>query len=302
MRRYLQVQRIISCNRYINLASSKRKINSNQPNAMYPKRLKRPTKDDVCIICQDSTGARVDRCNEYDCKCRGIFFHDTCFQEYEGFACPICRDVTSGVPDPLFYAALDSIDPNSQDIIRNMTYHMGTSNVRHMLREFHEAQDARLHTTRNRLGNVETTEESHEESHEEDPEERHQHICNHILGVILLLVYMSEMYYAWWALDAWNTYSKYQNFVLFFMIVNATYFICRTCLSWLIPVECKRHQNRFKKTFFCFDFISFALCFLTNIAYLNGPTNEYLRISTGIHAGLSLTALSIVCLGVCCRH
>lgn len=50
-----------------------------------------PTADDVCMICQESTGIRVDKCADYKCQCRGMFFHEPCYEPFKGSACPICR-------------------------------------------------------------------------------------------------------------------------------------------------------------------------------------------------------------------
>ena len=50
-----------------------------------------PSAEDVCLICQESTGVRVDKCAEYKCECRGMFFHEPCYESYKGSPCPICR-------------------------------------------------------------------------------------------------------------------------------------------------------------------------------------------------------------------
>ena len=51
-----------------------------------------PSEDDVCFICQESSGIRLDKCTDYKCQCRGMFFHDPCYESFRGSACPICRD------------------------------------------------------------------------------------------------------------------------------------------------------------------------------------------------------------------
>ena len=50
-----------------------------------------PTDEDVCMICQDSSGIRVDKCADYKCQCRGMFFHEPCYESFKGSPCPICR-------------------------------------------------------------------------------------------------------------------------------------------------------------------------------------------------------------------
>lgn len=51
-----------------------------------------PAEDDVCFICQESSGIRLDKCTDYKCQCRGMFFHEPCYESFRGSACPICRD------------------------------------------------------------------------------------------------------------------------------------------------------------------------------------------------------------------
>jgi len=50
-----------------------------------------PSAEDVCLICQESSGVRVDKCADYKCQCRGIYFHEPCYEQFKGSPCPICR-------------------------------------------------------------------------------------------------------------------------------------------------------------------------------------------------------------------
>ena len=51
-----------------------------------------PSAEDVCFICQESSGIRLDKCTDYKCQCRGMFFHELCYESFRGSACPICRN------------------------------------------------------------------------------------------------------------------------------------------------------------------------------------------------------------------
>ena len=235
-----------------------------------------PSDEDVCLICLESNGIRLDKCEEYKCQCRGLFFHENCYETYKGFPCPTCR-------------------LNNNPIVGNVG-HVG--NVNHVLIV---QIDGNMAEFLQRLEGKEA-----QRANEEADQLRQTKRCIYFISPILALLYILTLIYAALACGEWTTYSEYEKVTLVGVIIINVYLVLQNIYVICNPDSFFEFSNTRTNTLVQIVILFFAL--MAVVVYFRNPDVYYLKVATGITTGITICSLIfalmlLFCIGivsVCC--
>uniref|UniRef100_A0A6C0CKI5 RING-type domain-containing protein n=1 Tax=viral metagenome TaxID=1070528 RepID=A0A6C0CKI5_9ZZZZ len=214
-----------------------------------------PSEDDVCLICQESSGIRLDKCTDYKCQCRGMFFHEPCYDPFKGSPCPICRNpqirINVEVPVEIHAGIQVEIQAGMVDIQRR-------------LRQMNEEQ-RQLRETK---------------------------ITLYMIGPLFIAAYITTIVYAILACSEWQTYSDFQRVTLVALIVTNVYLIFQIMYTIAKPERWLLHSKSKLNTFL--QVIILCVAVISMFVYFQDPEVYNLKVATGITAIITICSIGIV--------